>query len=56
MFESVDLGHRLSKEQYNAELPKLRSQLLQAHFELKGRDFPVIMIISGMYPSSMSNS
>ena len=47
MFESVELGHQLTKEQYNAELPKLRSQLLQAHFDLRGRDFPVIVIISG---------
>ncbi len=47
MFESVELGHQLTKERYNAELPKLRSQLLQAHFELRGRDFPVILIVSG---------
>ena len=47
MFESVELGHKLSKEQYNAELPKLRSELLQAHFQLRGQDFPVIVIVSG---------
>jgi polyphosphate:AMP phosphotransferase len=47
MFESVELGHQLTKEQYNAELPELRSQLLQAHLELRDRNFPVIMIVSG---------
>ena len=47
MFESIELGHKLTKGQYDAELPKLRSQLLQAHFDLRGRDFPVIVIISG---------
>jgi polyphosphate:AMP phosphotransferase len=47
MFESVELGHQLTKEQYNAELPGMRSQLLQAHFDLRGREFPVIVIISG---------
>jgi polyphosphate:AMP phosphotransferase len=47
MFESVELGHQLSKERYNADLPWLRSQLLNAHFELRGKYFPVIVIISG---------
>ena len=47
MFESVELGHVLTKEQYNSELPKLRSQLLQAHFDLRGKHFPVIIIVSG---------
>jgi polyphosphate kinase 2 (PPK2 family) len=47
MFESVELGHKLAKERYNADLPRLRSQLLNAHFELRGKDFPVIVIISG---------
>jgi polyphosphate:AMP phosphotransferase len=47
MFESVELGHQLSKERYNADLPWLRSQLLNAHFELRGKHFPVIVIISG---------
>ena len=47
MFESVELGHKLTKEQYNAELPGMRSNLLQAHFDLRGREFPVIVIISG---------
>ncbi len=47
MFECVELGHRLAKEQYDAELPRLRSELLQAHFQLRGRDFPVIIIVSG---------
>lgn len=47
MFESVELGHKLTKEQNDAELPGLRSQLLQAHFQLRGQSFPVIVIISG---------
>src|SRR5664280_1651638 len=47
MFESVELGHKLTKEQNDAELPGLRSQLLQAHFQLREQSFPVIVIISG---------
>src|SRR5664280_2036512 len=47
MFESVELGHKLTKEQNDAELPGLRSQRLQAHFQLREQSFPVIVIISG---------
>jgi polyphosphate:AMP phosphotransferase len=47
MFESVELGHKLPKERYDAELPRLRSELLQAHFQLRGQGFSVIVIVSG---------
>jgi polyphosphate:AMP phosphotransferase len=47
MFEAAELGHTLAKEKYQAALPKLRSQLLNAHFALRGQKFPVIVIISG---------
>jgi polyphosphate:AMP phosphotransferase len=47
MFEAVEVGHTLSREKYNAALPKLRSDLLNAHFALRGQKFPVIIVISG---------
>lgn len=47
MFEAAELGQKLTKAQYEAELPKLRAALLQAHFALKGTPVPVIVIISG---------
>ncbi|HTZ22201.1 MAG TPA: polyphosphate:AMP phosphotransferase [Opitutaceae bacterium] len=47
MFEAVELGHKIAKEKFNTELPKLRSRLLAAHFALRGQKFPVIVIISG---------
>lgn len=47
MFEAAELGHTLAKEKYDAELPKLRASLLQAHFDLRDRPFPVIVIVSG---------
>ncbi len=46
-FESVELGSKLTKQQYDAGLPGLRSQLLDSHFQLRGQNFPVIVIISG---------
>lgn len=47
MFEAAELGQTIPKAEYDAELPKLRSALLQAHFALKDTKAPVIVIISG---------
>jgi len=47
MFEAAELGRKMSKEAYEAKEPRLRAELLQAHFALKGQKFPVIVIISG---------
>lgn len=47
MFEAAELGHTLTKEKFNAALPGLRSKLLAAHFALRERKFPVIVIVSG---------
>ena len=47
MFEAAELGRKLTKAQYDAELPKLRSALLEAHFALKDTKVPVIVIVSG---------
>src|SRR5512135_2239263 len=49
MFESAELGHKLSKAVYDAEVPKLREALLDAQMELaKLAKFPVIIIIGGV--------
>ena len=47
MFEAAELGQKVSREVYDAELPKLRSALLNAHFALRTQKFPVIVIVSG---------
>ena len=47
MFEAAELGRKMSKEEYDAKVPKMRAELLNAHFALKGQKFPVIVIISG---------
>lgn len=45
--KSGELGLKLSAARYNADMPKLRANLLQAHFKLRQQPFPVILIVSG---------
>lgn len=47
MFEAAELNQSLSPERYEADLPQLREQLLQAHFDLRTQKFPVFVIVSG---------
>jgi polyphosphate:AMP phosphotransferase len=49
MFESAELGHKISKAVYEAEVPKLREALLNAQFDLlqKGK-FSVIILAGGV--------
>ena len=49
MFESAEIGHKLSKDEYKKIVPKLRADLLEAQFELsKQARFPVIILIAGV--------
>jgi polyphosphate:AMP phosphotransferase len=49
MFESAELGHKIDKATYDAEVPKLREALLDAQFDLAQRaEFPVIILIGGV--------
>ena len=49
MFESAELGHKISKAVYEAEVPKLREALLDAQFDLAQQArFPVIILVSGV--------
>ena len=49
MFESAEVGHKLSKDEYKKIVPKLRADLLDAQFALsKLAKFPVIILISGV--------
>lgn len=48
MFESAELGQKVSKEKYKKLVPKLRADLLDAQIELfKHGKFPVVLLISG---------
>ena len=49
MFESAELGHRISDRVFEREEPRLRAALLGVQYELlKDRGFPVIIIIGGV--------
>jgi polyphosphate kinase 2 (PPK2 family) len=49
MFESAELGHKIDKETFRAEEPKLRAALLEAQDQLRENgSFPVIILISGV--------
>ena len=49
MFESAELGHKIDKEIYDAEVPKLRVALLDAQFDLAQKAaFPVIILVGGV--------
>jgi len=49
MFESADLDHKISKEEYKREEPRLREALLNAQFDLGAiKKFPVLIIIGGV--------
>ena len=47
MFETAELGRKLSKEEYAAELPEIRARLLAAQFALRTTKVPVIVVIAG---------
>ncbi len=47
MFETAELGRKLSKEEYAAELPALRARLLAAQIALRTTKVPVIVVIAG---------
>ena len=48
MFEIAELGHAVSKADYNEQVPELRTQLLTVQQQLRGCDFPVLILISGV--------
>lgn len=49
MFESAELGHKISKARYDKEIPALRAALLNAQFDLgELATFPVIILVGGV--------
>ncbi len=47
MFEALEIGNSLSKEVYNARIPDLRVNLINAQYDLRKADFPVVILLSG---------
>ena len=48
MFEVAELGNKLSKKDYNEQVPALRTELLTVQEALKSADFPVIVLVAGV--------
>ncbi len=49
MFESAELGHKIDKETFKVEEPKLRAALLETQEQLRENgSFPVVILISGV--------
>jgi AMP-polyphosphate phosphotransferase len=49
MFESAELGHKISKETWKKEIPELREGLLDAQLDLlQAKKFPVIILVAGV--------
>lgn len=49
MFESAELGHKIDKATFRAEVPKLRAELLDVQYDmLEKKDFPVVILVSGV--------
>ena len=49
MFESAELGHQITKMNYDRDEPILRARLLSLQYDLLAKaDFPVVIIIGGV--------
>jgi len=48
MFEAVELGRKVSKEDYKKHEPEIRTQLLDVQGQIKEANLPVIIIVSGV--------
>ncbi len=49
MFDSASLDHRIDKDTYKKEEPKLREALLNAQFDLaQSKRFPVLILVGGV--------
>ena len=48
MFEAAEVGRKLAKSDYKAQVPRLRSELLSVQQELRQAPFPVIVLFAGV--------
>ncbi len=47
LFESVELGRTVSKEDYDAIVPDMRVGLINAQYDLRRSDFAVLLLVAG---------
>jgi AMP-polyphosphate phosphotransferase len=48
MFEAAELGRKVSREDFEAMAPQLRTELLDLQQRLRAADFPVIIVFAGV--------
>jgi len=48
MFETLEVGKKVRKSDFNELQLPLRQQLLEAQFDLAERDYPVIIVVAGL--------
>jgi polyphosphate:AMP phosphotransferase len=48
MFETAELGRKLDKDEYEAAVPGLRTDLLRVQKQLHDADFPVVIVVNGV--------
>ncbi len=48
MFETAELGRKIPRKEYNAQVPRMREELLKVQQELRKQDFPVILLFAGV--------
>ncbi|MGE5548797.1 MAG: polyphosphate:AMP phosphotransferase [Solirubrobacterales bacterium] len=48
MFEAAELGRKVSREDFDAMAPALRTELLELQQKLRQADFPVIVVFAGV--------
>ena len=48
MFDTAELGRKVSKEEFAEKAPPIRLDLLRTQFELRKADFPVIVLFGGV--------
>ncbi len=47
MLAAAEVGNRLSKDEYRAVVPDLRVGLVNAQYDLRNADFPLIVVVAG---------
>ena len=48
VFETLEIGRKVKRKEFNQSVLELRQKLLELQFELEKADFPVIIIVSGV--------
>ena len=47
MFETAEVGSQIPKEEYEAQVPQSRVDLINAQYDLRNADFPTLVLIAG---------